>query len=138
MDQDSARKQFYENSKKNYKVRELSISDKAAKKALAPFLRRIKKQKTQKVVSEADDHQRYVRSKVKDVISKLTSFCKDSLEVPTVVNETSEVLREITKSLGVSSYLVDESNEYLVLNAKYMPKNSRHTVKYKIGSRNLN
>ncbi|KAK6640796.1 hypothetical protein RUM44_012493 [Polyplax serrata] len=107
---------------------------KEARKVLAPFIKRLRKQGAQKLLSkvEADHQKHYVRSKVKDVIAKLQSFCKDSLEIPTVLNETAEILKDVTKSLGASSYFVDDSSEYLILNSKYMPSDGRHKVMYKI------
>lgn len=121
---------------KTEKTKKSSNPDKEVRSVLAPFLRRMKKHGTQKLISKVvngEFQKLHLRSKIKDVIGNFQAFCKDSIEVPKVLNETSEILKEVTNSLGVSSYLVDDSSKYLILNAKYLPQNNRHTVRYKIG-----
>lgn len=109
-------------------------NDHVTRRVLAPFLMTYKKKPLLNLTEVKEEFQNvYSQTKPKEVLGKLAAFFTDSLELPTVLNETSEILKTVTKSWGSSLYLVEQGTNYIILNPKYISKNERHTVRYQIG-----
>lgn len=124
-----------EKLKKRYKSKsEVSRDDKAARRALAPFLKRYKKRELIGLAEVKEEFRNvYMQTRPAEVLAKLDAFFTDSLELHTVLNETSEILKVATRSLGVSVYLVDEATNHITLNPKYIPRDPRQIVRYSVG-----
>lgn len=121
--------------RKDHKSRtEIGERDKALRRVLAPFLTRYRRAESTGD-SEVKEEFRNVYMQVKpgEVLAKLDAFFTDSLELPTVLNETAEILKGATKSVGLSVYLVDEATNSIVLNSKHIPKDGRQVVRHLIG-----
>lgn len=120
---------------KKYKSKtEFGERDKVLRRILAPFLTRYKKAELPEQSEAIKEEFRnvYMQIKPAEVLGKLDAFFMDSLELPTVLNETAEILKAATKSNGLSVYLVDEATSHILLNPKH--KSNREIVRYPIGN----
>lgn len=108
-----------------------------AKKVLAPFLKIPKRQTrtsstAECIVEELTNY--YSQDKPKEVLAKLTSSFRDSLKLPTMLNETAELLKAVTSSKGVNLYLTNYEQTEIMLCPKFIQKTDRNETKYKIGN----
>lgn len=106
----------------------------AARKILAPFLKIPKKKsgvRKEFILEEFKEY--YSQNKPGEVLAKITNSFSDSLKLPTMLNETAELLKAVTSSKGVNLYLTNFEQTELLLCPKFIQKTERNETKYKIG-----
>lgn len=104
-----------------------STSKSTVWRVLAPFVRVTKKPK------EFDDEQFsfYLKKKPEVLLRDLSTFMSDSVDLPSLFHETSDVLKKVTKSAWVSLYLVDTATNEIYQSANVLTR-ERHKVRWKI------
>lgn len=80
-----------------------STSDRATKRVIAPYVRVVRRgQKIGKVEKEEESKQFrfYLQKKPSVLMRNLSAFLSDSVDLPSVLHETAEVLKVVTKAKG--------------------------------------
>lgn len=83
---------------------DFSTSDRATKRVIAPYVRIIRKgQMAAAVTTKAEDNKMfnfYVQRKPSLCMRDLSSYLSDNVDLQSVLNETAEVLKSVSKALG--------------------------------------
>jgi cAMP and cAMP-inhibited cGMP 3',5'-cyclic phosphodiesterase 10 len=110
---------------------DLPISDKATKRVIAPFVRIVRKGQKPHEVEESKHFTFYLQKKPSVLIRDLSSFLSDSVDLPSLLHETAEVLKNVTKAAGVTLYMMDPtSNE--IYQSRKTPLPDRQKIRWKI------
>ncbi|XP_030754671.1 cAMP and cAMP-inhibited cGMP 3',5'-cyclic phosphodiesterase 10A-like [Sitophilus oryzae] len=110
----------------------LDTSDKATRRVIAPYVKIVRKSRG--VLDKTKESQKfsfYLQNKPSVLMQDLSSFLSDSVDLASVLQETAEVLKLVTKAYGVTLYMVDTASEEIY----QVPKNitdERHKVNWKI------
>ncbi|PSN33928.1 hypothetical protein C0J52_19328 [Blattella germanica] len=103
----------------NYDLQSLAM-DKAAKRVLAPYLRTIRRSQklAQEKPKEKEEFSFYLHKKPITVLQALSEFLSDSVDLPSLLHETADVLKNVTNSTGpgqtVASYVAYQK-EFVIL-----------------------
>jgi cAMP and cAMP-inhibited cGMP 3',5'-cyclic phosphodiesterase 10 len=97
-------------------------------RVIAPFVTVPKKNKEQ---VEDEQFSFYLKKKPAVLIRDLSSFMSDSVDLPSLFHETSDVLKKVTKASWVTLYLVDRATNEIYQSQSFAVKD-RHRVKWKI------
>lgn len=83
---------------------DFSTSDRATKRVLAPYVKIVRKgQLAAAVTTKVEENKQfnfYLQRKPSLCMRDLSSFLSDSVDLPSVLNETCDVLKSVTRSLG--------------------------------------
>lgn len=83
---------------------DFSTSDRATKRVIAPYVKIVRKgQMAAAVTTKTEDNKLfnfYVQRKPSICMRDLSAFLSDSVDLPSVLNETAEVLKSATRALG--------------------------------------
>lgn len=90
-----------------FKVNPLSFStsDRATKRVIAPYVRIIRKGQKAQITTKTEESKQfsyYLQKKPSVLMRNLSNFLSDSVDLPSVLNETSEVLKGVTRAQGKS------------------------------------
>lgn len=108
-------------------------------KVLAPFLRTLKKRKRIKTDVIADDYKElYLKNCPKELLSRLEDTYTDPVRMPTLLNETAQLLKSVTNSKCFNLYLTDYDRDEILLVSEYSPKNDRFEQRFRIGEYQAN
>ena len=98
------------------------VTPEAVKRVIAPYVNIVRYDKTNQTKSNIeipiDTKNFFLEKRPSDLVKDLTSFLTNRYDV-TVLNETAQVLRELTKSAGVTLYIVDPDTNELVHSSFY-------------------
>lgn len=83
-----------------------STSDRATRRVIAPYVKIIRKGQKPKPPPEDTKFSYYLQKKPSALMRNLTNFFSDSVDLPSVFNETSEVLKNVTRANGNSFLLI--------------------------------
>lgn len=88
-----------------FKVNPLSFStsDRATKRVIAPYVRIIRKGQKAQITTKTEESKQfsyYLQKKPSVLMRNLSNFLSDSVDLPSVLNETSEVLKGVTRAQG--------------------------------------
>lgn len=104
-------------------------------KVLAPFLRTLKKKKKVRADVVAERYKElYLKNSPRDLLLRLQSSFLDPLGPLTLLNETAELLRVVTKSKNFNVYLTDYEKGEILLCPKHVSNNERFERRYRIGN----
>ncbi|XP_050308589.1 cAMP and cAMP-inhibited cGMP 3',5'-cyclic phosphodiesterase 10A-like isoform X2 [Anthonomus grandis grandis] len=110
----------------------LDTTDKATRRVIAPYVKIVRKSRTGlDKTKESQKFSFYLQNKPSVLMQDLSSFLSDSVDLASVLQETAEVLKVVTKAGGVTLYMVDTASEEIF----QVPKNvtdERHKVNWKI------
>ncbi|XP_048521448.1 cAMP and cAMP-inhibited cGMP 3',5'-cyclic phosphodiesterase 10A [Dendroctonus ponderosae] len=111
----------------------LDTKDKATRRVIAPYVKIVRKSKgaLEKSKEESQKFSFYLHNKPSVLMQDLSSFLSDSVDLASVLQETADVLKVVTKANGVTLYMVDSASEEIY----QVPKNvtdERHKVNWKI------
>lgn len=85
---------------------DFSTSDRATKRVIAPYVRIIRKgQMAAAVTTKVEENKLfnfYVQRKPSLCMRDLSAFLSDSVDLPSVYNETADVLKSVTRALGIN------------------------------------
>lgn len=104
------------------------------KKVLAPFMKTLKKRKRVKTDIVADQHHElYLKSSPNELLARLQSSYTDPLKLRTLMNETGELLKSVTKSKCFNLYLTDVEKGEILMISEYVNDNERFELRFPIG-----
>lgn len=111
----------------------LDTKDKVTRRVIAPYMKIVRKSKAgvDKMKEESQKFSFYLQNRPSVLMQDLSSFLSDSVDLASVLQETAEVLKVVTKANGVTLYIVDSASEEIY----QVPKNvtdERHKVNWKI------
>ena len=94
----------------SYDLESLSM-DKATKRVLAPYLRTIRRsqKEAQGRPKEKEEFSYYLQKKPITVLQALSEFLSDSVDLPSLLHETADVLKSVTNSTGMNNFIDDNS-----------------------------
>lgn len=110
---------------------DLTISDKATKRVIAPFVRIVRKGQKPHEVEEGKHFSLFLQRKPNVLIRDLSSFLSDSVDLPSSLHETADVLKIITKAAGVTLYMMDPATNEIYKSRK-TAQGDRHKIRWKI------
>ncbi|KAK6636651.1 hypothetical protein RUM43_010313 [Polyplax serrata] len=103
------------------------------KKVLAPFMKTLKKRKRVKTDIVADQHHElYLKSSPNELLARLQSSYTDPLKLRTLMNETGELLKSVTKSKCFNLYLTDVEKGEILMISEYVNDNERFELRFPI------
>lgn len=111
----------------------IDTSDKATRRVIAPYVRIVKKSAKTKLEKEKE-YQKfnfYIQNKPALLLSDLTSFLSDGVDLVLLLHETADVLKQITRATGVTLYMVDSASEEIYQSQRNFT-GDRHKVNWKI------
>ena len=110
---------------------DIVITDKAIKRVIAPFVRIVRKDIKYKEVEEAKYFSLYLKKKPSVLIRDLSSFLSDTVDLVSLLHETSDVLQNVTKADGVTLYMMDPATNE-IYQSKKIPSSDRFKIRWKI------
>ncbi|XP_044258941.1 cAMP and cAMP-inhibited cGMP 3',5'-cyclic phosphodiesterase 10A-like [Tribolium madens] len=109
----------------------LPISDRATKRVIAPFVRIIRKGQKPHEAEESKHFSFFLQRKPSVLIRDLSSFLSDSVDLPSLLHETADVLKSITKAAGVTLYMMDPATNE-IYQSKKTSQRDRYKIRWKI------
>lgn len=107
---------------------DLPINDRAVKRVIAPFVRIVRKgEKPIHEIETSAQFSYYLQKKPSVLIRDLSSFLSDSVELSSLIHESTDVLKRITKASGATLYMMDAATSEI-----YQSYNTTLTDRYKI------
>ncbi|XP_068082303.1 cAMP and cAMP-inhibited cGMP 3',5'-cyclic phosphodiesterase 10A-like [Anabrus simplex] len=107
-------------------------ADKATRRVLAPYVRSLRRSQRISTAKPERGVSLYLQKKPSSLFRNLSEFLLDIIDLPSLLHETAEVLKSVTKSIGVLLYTVISAQGEIVQCPKGRP-NERHKVNWKIG-----
>lgn len=77
-----------------------STSDRATKRVIAPYVNIVRKGLSAKQKEKRPSISLYIKKKPSVLLRKISQFLSDNVDLPSLLHETADVLRETTKAAG--------------------------------------
>ncbi|KAK9875164.1 hypothetical protein WA026_005955 [Henosepilachna vigintioctopunctata] len=97
----------------------LTAPTKAARRVIAPYVKVIRKRYQAPTIPESKLFKKHLEKKPSVLLRDLTSFLSDTVDLPSLLHESSDVLKVTTRARGVSLYLVDSSTGIIFQSQRY-------------------
>ncbi|KAL3277040.1 hypothetical protein HHI36_012401 [Cryptolaemus montrouzieri] len=97
----------------------LTAPTKAARRVIAPYVKVIRKRYKAPIVPESKLFNKHLDRKPSVLLRDLTSFLSDNVDLPSLLHESSDVLKVTTNAHGVSLYLVESATGEIYQSQRY-------------------
>lgn len=99
------------------------------KRPLAPYVRVMRKSQKAAAANEHDrDYSFYLQKKPSTLLQELSAFLTDSVDLPSLLQETSEVLKNVTKASGVTLFMVDDDSNDIIITRRTLEMRKRWKI----------
>ncbi|RZB39878.1 cAMP and cAMP-inhibited cGMP 3',5'-cyclic phosphodiesterase 10A, partial [Asbolus verrucosus] len=109
----------------------IPISDRATKRVIAPYVRIVRKGTKPIEIEEAKQFSIFLQRKPSVLTRDLSSFLSDSVDLPSLLHETADVLKNVTKAAAVTLYMMDSAANEIYVSRK-IPTDERHKIRWNI------